>query len=246
MRSLGWFASSTKLYLAMEYFPEGDLYNYIRENKCLSEDIGRQIATQIVSGLSLMHSEGYSHRDIKPQVSKSRETLAQSYLGPSNLYNQNILIYQHPNGIPAGAWWVKLADFGISKCLGQDTSLTAVFMGTTAYMAPELFQFESFSTPSNDHRPADVWALGVTIFFALTNTLPFQELASTIKYANENGKCFPYGPLDTCQVSPRGQSFIQEVLNPQREARLTLEKAKSHAWLECLLPGPQHSGIDSR
>ena len=53
----------------MEYFPAGDLFNYVQDYQSLSENDGREIASQIVSGLFLMHSEGYSHRDIKPHVS---------------------------------------------------------------------------------------------------------------------------------------------------------------------------------
>lgn len=36
-----------------------------------------------------------------------------------------------------GSWWIKLADFGISKKM--DWTVTSVNIGTYDYMAPELF-----------------------------------------------------------------------------------------------------------
>ena len=55
----------------MEYLPAGDLFNYVQDYQSLSENDGRGVASQVVSGLFLMHSETYSHRDIKPHVSTS-------------------------------------------------------------------------------------------------------------------------------------------------------------------------------
>jgi serine/threonine protein kinase len=112
----------------MEYFPAGDLYNYVRKHQPLVEEDGRGIASQPASGLSLMHSEGYSHCDVKPQVSIStlQETLVHLHGDSSKSYHQSILIFQHPDSIQPGAWWIKFADFGISKQLDTDKSLTAL------------------------------------------------------------------------------------------------------------------------
>ncbi|KAF4494612.1 het-s domain containing protein [Fusarium agapanthi] len=69
VKSLGWYASSTKLYIAMEYLPVGDLYAYVHERCILTEEECRQVICQVLSGLALMHPEGYAHRDIKPHAS---------------------------------------------------------------------------------------------------------------------------------------------------------------------------------
>lgn len=119
----------------------------------------------------------------------------------SNSCYQNVLIYQHPKGSPSGAWWVKLADFGISKRWDTDTNLTIISIGTAAYMAPELCRSDHASWLTNDYRAADIWALGVTIFFALTSTVPFQNKMSTMAYAKNHGEPFPHAALDRCEIS---------------------------------------------
>lgn len=57
----------------MEYFPLGDLRNYLESSKnCphsrLSEDEVREITTQLLDALSMMHEQRFSHRDLKPAV----------------------------------------------------------------------------------------------------------------------------------------------------------------------------------
>jgi serine/threonine-protein kinase len=61
-----------------------------------------------------------------------------------------------------------LADFGLAKFLDQNTGLTSTMMiGTPDFMSPEQVKGERPSAQS------DIYALGTTLFYALTNTLPF-------------------------------------------------------------------------
>jgi serine/threonine protein kinase len=50
----------------MEYFPFGDLDQHI--SSISNEDEVKQIAIDLLEGLSIMHSEGFTHRDLKPKV----------------------------------------------------------------------------------------------------------------------------------------------------------------------------------
>ena len=63
----GWFDDDIRVFLAMEYFEHGDLQNFM--NSPLPEcDVGI-ITRQLLEGLNVMHKHGFTHRDLKPQVS---------------------------------------------------------------------------------------------------------------------------------------------------------------------------------
>jgi calcium/calmodulin-dependent protein kinase I len=69
VKLLGWYDTTDNLYIAMEYFPLGDLQNYMIEYSPIPEQDVREVIYQVLEGLHYMHHEGYAHRDIKPGVS---------------------------------------------------------------------------------------------------------------------------------------------------------------------------------
>ena len=89
---------------------------------------------------------------------------------------------------------VKLADFGVASLQG-DPQLTAtgLVVGSPAYMAPEQAGGES-SGP-----PADFWALGATMFFAVEGQPPFEKgtsIATLAAVVNEDPRpMLRAGPL---------------------------------------------------
>lgn len=101
------------------------------------------IILPICDALEYAHSQGVIHRDIKPE---------------------NILLDEHGR--------VKIADFGLAKLLGTDTSAATLtgshqVMGSPHYMAPEQWE-----RPNEvDHR-VDIYALGVICYELLTGELP--------------------------------------------------------------------------
>lgn len=67
------------MYLAMEFMPLGDLEHNVREienstsqtESSLPEEDVQEITRQILEGLNIMHTQGFAHRDLKPQVRSS-------------------------------------------------------------------------------------------------------------------------------------------------------------------------------
>jgi serine/threonine-protein kinase len=75
------------------------------------------------------------------------------------------------NILEAGGHW-KVADFGIAKALETDSgdhTATGLVLGTPAYLAPERL----FGSPAS--VPADIYALGVVAYEALTGSKPFHS-----------------------------------------------------------------------
>lgn len=50
----------------MEYFALGDLQKYMYQP--FPEGEAQHVTLQILEGLDFMHSNGFDHRDLKPQV----------------------------------------------------------------------------------------------------------------------------------------------------------------------------------
>ena len=96
----------------------------------------------------------------------------------------------------------KVADFGLAKRgEGSDVTREGVGMGSPAYMAPEQARNAKFVGPQ-----ADVWALGVILYEALTGTRPFtgtvQEILAKAQTLD------PVSPRKASPAVPRDLELI--------------------------------------
>jgi len=94
--------------IVMELCPGGDLLNYVRKRRKLTEKYAKFVFKQIMEGIAYCHENGVVHRDIKLD---------------------NVLLDGHGN--------VKIADFGVSKKV-IDNEILFEQCGTPAYIAPEI------------------------------------------------------------------------------------------------------------
>jgi serine/threonine protein kinase len=79
---------------------------------------------------------------------------------------------------------VKLCDFGFAKlCVdrkGAPEDRSSTFCGTAAYVAPELIRNERY-----EPKAADIWSLGVLLYYMIAGKLPFGETAMHVFSAQE-------------------------------------------------------------
>jgi serine/threonine protein kinase len=140
---------------------------------------------------------------------------------------QNILIKSQP----PDHWWVKIADFGISKRAEQENCPSTI-KGTLEYMAPELLGFgESSSTLDSNGRQqaADMWALGEITFRMLTGERSFKDLRTLGDYCE--GKIeFPSAKIILCAGVYEAQ-FTEAIMEARPENRLRAEDALKHVWM---------------
>ena len=131
-------------YLVMELLSGHDLGDHIKREGRLAIPAAQSIVRQTCIGLAVAHEQNVIHRDLKPQ---------------------NLFLVPRPHEPDL----VKLVDFGISKIVGAQTSLTATHatMGTPSYMAPE--QVDEAETV--DHR-TDIYAMGAILYEALCGRPP--------------------------------------------------------------------------
>jgi eukaryotic-like serine/threonine-protein kinase len=72
----------------------------------------------------------------------------------------------------------KLIDLGLVRPITEVRELTSA-VGTTAYMSPEQSQDSTISTFG---PPGDVWGLGVTLYEAAANAIPFPKSTDEDQY----------------------------------------------------------------
>lgn len=66
---LGWFETERELFLAMEFCRYGNLDECIKSIE--DEREVREIMGNVLGGLGILHSKGFIHGDLKPQVRTS-------------------------------------------------------------------------------------------------------------------------------------------------------------------------------
>lgn len=96
-----------------------------------------------------------------------------------------------------------VADFGLGKRLGEDQQMTATgaVIGTPAYMAPEQAAGAAVTTL------ADVYALGVILYEALTKQVPFrgESVLDTLRQVRDEP------PAPPSQVNPAADTALSAV-----------------------------------
>ena len=127
-------------YLAMERLHGTDLATRLRAENRMPSDELVVLLDHVARGLEVARLAGVVHRDLKPH----------------NLFFHD------------GATW-KILDFGVSKVLGSEGTLTGEgIVGTPQYMAPEQASGGQIS------HVADVYALGAIAYRCLTGRSPFK------------------------------------------------------------------------
>ena len=154
------------LCLITEYVPNMSLFYALHsifhtENKAYRLNLTDrfQIAIQICKGLSYLHScnPPILHRDLKPE---------------------NCLLDFNLN--------VKIADFGLARPLtafSGEEELTTTCIGTTRFMAPELFDREKTTEIGVQ---VDIWALGCLLIELFSGKRPWDYISSS------NASCIYY------------------------------------------------------
>lgn len=122
-------------------------------------------------------------------------------------------------------WWVKVADFGLSKRL-TDSTVYQTVGGSRDYMAPEMLE-----TNSNGEytKAVDIWSVGCIVYRIAAGHPPF-SFRSLGPYCVDR-TLFPLDPLIISKIGGLGCMFIQELLAANPNDRPSASKSLSRAWI---------------
>lgn len=164
-------------YMALEYVEGTNLKDYLNKKGPPELPIALAIMRQIASALLKAAELGIIHRDIKPE---------------------NILLTRKVE--------VKVADFGLTRMVGDDVHLTqtGTTMGTPLYMSPEQI------TGKNVDTRTDLYSFGATCYHLLAGQPPFMAdtaMAVGVRHLTDPPKPLheirPDLPRELCQLVHR-------------------------------------------
>jgi serine/threonine protein phosphatase PrpC len=131
----------TCLYTVMPLYQGELLESRLARRPVIGLEEGRNIAIKLARAVASLHRAGIIHRDIKPD---------------------NVILERDGS--------LKLIDLGVVRVPGLEDFPPQDIPGTTAYMAPEMFEGEA------GNEATDIYALGVTLFRAFTGEYPYGNL----------------------------------------------------------------------
>lgn len=118
----------------------------------------RAIFQTLGEAVSALHRAGVVHCDLKPEhvILQERQTRRRTVRGGT----------RNPRGSRVGC---KLIDFGIARLTEEEPlACDSIPVGTPAFMSPEQIR-----TPEHVGIEADLWAVSVMAYMAVTGRLPF-------------------------------------------------------------------------
>jgi serine/threonine-protein kinase len=169
-------------FLVMDLLEGETLADRIQLEGSIASEALLRIMAEVLSALAAAHERGIVHRDLKPD---------------------NIFLARRPR-LPETA---KLLDFGVSKVLKDENTLTltrtGAVVGTPYYLAPEQARGDS----AIDHR-VDIWAAGVCMYEAATGMMPF----NAPNYNALLTKILHQRPVPPSRVKPRIPQAVEAVI----------------------------------
>ncbi|KAL2125203.1 hypothetical protein VTJ04DRAFT_1568 [Mycothermus thermophilus] len=207
-----WFATGEDdvwRWIAMEFAEGGDLFDKIEADVGVQEDIAHLYFTQLIAGVSFMHSKGVAHRDLKPE---------------------NILLSESGN--------LKIADFGMATMFEYKGARkqSSTMCGSPPYIAPEVLRCARQDKKSSEVSKysadlVDIWSCGVILFVLLVGNTPWDEPTEGSwefqEYVRTNGRS-----TDSLwsRIPPDALSLLRGMMNIEASKRFTFAQIRQHPW----------------
>ncbi|PIL36700.1 transporter [Ganoderma sinense ZZ0214-1] len=227
VKLLMFFESAEHYFLVLELMEGGELFHQIVKLTYFSETLARHVIVQVAHGIRYLHEErGVVHRDIKPEnLLFERIPIVPSKIPPPKQFEED----KEDEGefLPGvgggGIGKVKIADFGLSKVVWDEQTMTPC--GTVGYTAPEIVKDERYS------KSVDMWAMGCVLYTLLCGFPPFYD--ESINVLTEKVARGHYTFLSPWwdSISTSAKDLISHLLCVDPAQRFTIDEFLAHPWI---------------
>ncbi|CEP16432.1 hypothetical protein, partial [Parasitella parasitica] len=221
--------SCDNYFLTLDLCQGGELFHQIVKLTYFSENLSRHVITQVALAVRHLHEEcGVVHRDIKPE---------NILFDPIPIIPSKKRVYRPTDSadkedegefIPGigggGIGNIKLADFGLSKVIWNNSTLTPC--GTVGYTAPEIVTDQKYS------KSVDMWAIGCVLYTILCGFPPFYD--ESIPLLTEKVARGQYSYLSPWwdAISDSVKDLISNLLCVDVRKRYTIDQFLNHPWIK--------------
>ncbi|XP_046862647.1 calcium/calmodulin-dependent protein kinase type IV-like [Xenia sp. Carnegie-2017] len=194
------FETNQHLYIILELVKGGELFERVVERGCYTEKDAAVALQELCNAIAYLHENDVVHRDLKPEN----------------------LLYATERDDSA----LKLADFGLSKMLGNNVIMQTV-CGTPGYCAPEVLIGKNYG------REVDMWAVGVIAYILLCGFEPFYDDRGDQAMFQRIIKC-EYEFIEPWwdDVSLSARDFVNKLIVLDPRKRMTAKQALQHPWVQ--------------
>ncbi|KAJ7228817.1 kinase-like domain-containing protein [Mycena pura] len=218
--------SEEHYFLVLELLEGGELFHQIVKLTYFSENLSRHVILQVAHGIRYLHEErGVVHRDIKPEnLLFQRIPIIPSKVPVHRPYDEA----KEDEGefVPGvgggGIGRVKIADFGLSKVVWNEETMTPC--GTVGYTAPEIVKDERYS------KSVDMWALGCVLYTLLCGFPPFYDESINVLTEKVARGYYTFLSPWWDDISSSAKDLIQHLLCVDPAQRYTIDEFLAHPW----------------
>lgn len=197
-----------------DFLEEPDNF-YLVMHKCRGGDVLDRVA----------NIDQYSEKDARQfsqGLLRGVKFMTEHGVAHRDLKPQNLLLEREDDNTQ-----VKICDFGYAKRVYVPQSLTTL-CGSLHYVAPELLKNHPYD------QSADMWSVGVIIYFLLVGYLPFHhknqdELFKIIRLGR-----FSFEPKYWGCISEEAKKVVKKMLDVDPSTRYTPAEALNSNWISVL------------
>jgi len=212
------FEDQHNLYLVMENCTGGELLDALMDDGVFDERIASGVFKQIVAGVTYLHGQKISHRDLKPD---------------------NMLL----SCKKVSEALVKIVDFGTASMFDPNDASMMTKICTIHYVAPEILTKKI--VPYTEK--CDVWSCGVILFLLLSGSPPFYHEVEMEQMRLIKKGIYSMEDETWDDVSEDAKDLVKAMLTKNTEKRPSSSQLMDHAWLKPgrnLEAPPRQNGAD--